>query len=210
MLRWGFRTPESLCAHEQSNENKSSSPSTQVTVIQAASDFLAGDLHDDLGLFQEELCPLSSLCSFLTVNSCSMVVNWVHPTAEAFTIINLLTFHYYHIFLLGCPLGSLTQGLWKKQFSSRQWRARLLSSRAYFISLQFKSGVLCNFKPVDIPHGISLVLFAYGFLEVHLKNKQTNKTVSITLLPKFCERAPELFFSPPVGCPLWLEHQHVF
>lgn len=89
-------------------------PSTQVILVQAASDFLTTDLLSDLGLFQEELCPVSSLSSFFTVTFCSVVVNWVHPTKEAFMIINLLTFHYYDVFLLGCPFCSHPQGLWKQ------------------------------------------------------------------------------------------------
>lgn len=93
-------------------------PSTQVVLVQATSDFLTADLLGDPGLFQEELCPVGSLSSFFfTVTFCSVVVNWVHPTKEALMMINLLTFHYYNIFLLGCPLCSLPQGLWK-QFSS--------------------------------------------------------------------------------------------
>lgn len=87
-------------------------------LVQATSDFLAADLRD-LGLFQEELCPVSSLSSYFTVTFCSVVVNWVHPTKEAFMIINLLTFHYYNIFLLGCPLCGRPQGLWK-QFSPKR------------------------------------------------------------------------------------------
>lgn len=39
-------------------------PSTQVILVQATSDFLTADLLSDLGLFQEELCPVSSLSSF--------------------------------------------------------------------------------------------------------------------------------------------------
>lgn len=94
MLHWGFRDFRvTISAHEQSHENRSFCPSTQVILVQATSDFLTADLLNDLGLFQEELCLVSSLSSIFNVTFCSVVVNWVHPTKEAFIIINLLTFH---------------------------------------------------------------------------------------------------------------------
>lgn len=90
------------------------------------------------------------------MNSCLLVVNWVHPAKEAFTIVNLLISQYYSVFLLWSSLQPYAWLMEAVRLQAEKSHAAFFP-RAYVVSLQLKSGVLPSLrvtKTVEAPHGM--------------------------------------------------------